>query len=170
MFIYDLKTLRFLDVNNAAVARYGYPRKEFLSMTITDIRSAEDVPALLENINRVTSGFDDAGIWRHVLKDGSTILVEISSHTVNFTGRAAELVLAQNVTDRSEWQAAISESEEPLRLALEAGQFGTFDWNIVRGRLIWSPQHERLWGYAPGEFDGTGYSSLSYLKHLHWLV
>ena len=164
MFIYDLKTLRFLDVNNAAVTRYGYSRDEFLSMTITDIRSAEDVPALLENVSRVTSGFDDAGIWRHVLKNGSTILVEISSHTLDFAGCAAEMVLAQNVIDRTEWQAAITESEERLRLALEAGQFGTFDWNIVRGRLIWSPQHERLWGYAPGEFDG---SYASYARRIH---
>ncbi|MCK8515100.1 EAL domain-containing protein [Methylonatrum kenyense] len=155
MFVYDLETLQFLDVNNAAVARYGYSRDEFLAMTIRDIRPVEDVPALLENVRNVTDGFDAAGIWRHLLKDGRTILVEISSHSVDFAGRAAELVLAQDVTDRTEWQAAVTESEERLRLALEAAQFGTFDWDVVRDRLIWSPQHEKLWGYQPGEFDGN---------------
>ena len=70
MWIYDIESLRFLDVNNAAVAKYGYSRAEFLAMTIADIRPAEDLPALATNVRTVKSGLDEAGIWRHRLRTG----------------------------------------------------------------------------------------------------
>jgi PAS domain S-box-containing protein len=119
MWVYDLETLRFLAVNKAAVRHYGYTREEFLKMTIKDISPPEDVPALLNNISQVSEGFDDAGIWRHILKDGSTIYVEITSHTLNFEERKAELVLAHNVTKRIEAEQLISESEERYRIISE---------------------------------------------------
>jgi PAS domain S-box-containing protein len=50
MWIYDKVTLAFLDVNDKAVEKYGYTREEFLSMTIKDIRPAEDVPSLLQEL------------------------------------------------------------------------------------------------------------------------
>ena len=55
MWIYDRETLRFLDVNDAAIAKYGYSRDEFLAMTIKDIRPKEEVPGLLENIASLVS-------------------------------------------------------------------------------------------------------------------
>ena len=50
MWIYDLETLAFLEVNQAAISHYGYSRKEFLSMTLKDIRPPEDIPALLKDV------------------------------------------------------------------------------------------------------------------------
>lgn len=99
MWIYDLKTLSFLDVNDAAVHHYGYSRDEFLSMTIKDIRPEENIPALLEDISHVTSGLDPAGVWRHRKKDGSIIFVKITSHTLKFRERSAEIVLATDVNE-----------------------------------------------------------------------
>lgn len=112
MWIYDLETLRFLAVNNAAVARYGYSQDEFLAMTIADIRPAEDVPKLRDNIEKrrhlLKGSFDHAGIWRHRKKDGSLISVEISSHILQFDGRRAEAVLAHDVTDRLQVEERIA--------------------------------------------------------------
>ena len=65
MWVYDLESLAFLAVNDAAIHNYGYSREEFLSMTISDIRPPEDVPALLKKISAPSEGFDAAGIWRH---------------------------------------------------------------------------------------------------------
>jgi PAS domain S-box-containing protein len=84
MWVYDLESLRFLAVNEATLRRYGYSREEFLALTIRDIRPPEDVPALLANVARVGRGLDEAGLWRHRLKDGSIIDVEITSHTLDF--------------------------------------------------------------------------------------
>jgi PAS domain S-box-containing protein len=102
MWVYDLGTLRFLAVNDAAVSHYGFSREEFLSMTIADIRPSEDLPALLKNVSSVTGGLDKAGEWRHRRKDNSIIHVEITTHTLTFAGRKAELVLAHDITKRKE--------------------------------------------------------------------
>lgn len=68
MWVYDLATLRFLEVNEAATIIYGYTREEFLSMTIKDIRPSEDLPNLFKVATLENEGFVDAGIWRHIKK------------------------------------------------------------------------------------------------------
>ncbi|MFZ2406048.1 MAG: PAS domain S-box protein, partial [Methylobacter sp.] len=101
MWLYDLETLRFLAVNDAAIAHYGYSETEFLSMTIADIRPAEDVPQLLERIEQLKGNAQHrAGDWRHRKKDGTLIDVEISSHMLEYGGRRAKAVLAHDITER----------------------------------------------------------------------
>ena len=47
MWVYDVRSLRFLAVNDAAVDRYGYRREEWLRMTIKDIGLQDDIPRLV---------------------------------------------------------------------------------------------------------------------------
>jgi PAS domain S-box-containing protein len=104
MWIYDLTTLKFLKVNDAAVALYGYTEKEFLEMTINDIRLEDDVPALItrndEDELRASENHYWSGIWRHKQKDENLIYVEISSHPLIFEGKKAELILSYDVTEK----------------------------------------------------------------------
>jgi PAS domain S-box-containing protein len=112
MWVFDCDTLRFLAVNNAAVTKYGFSESEFLAMTIKDIRPEEDVPRLLESAQRRIEGVDHAGTWRHKLKDGRVIDVEIISHALTFAGHRAELVLAIDVTERLRAERQLRYSEE----------------------------------------------------------
>ncbi|MEO5719291.1 MAG: PAS domain S-box protein, partial [Chthoniobacterales bacterium] len=74
MWIYDLKTLAFLEINDAAISHYGYGREEFLSMTTAEIRPAADKAALLAAVARAPDhAIEHAGIWQHRKKDGSLI-------------------------------------------------------------------------------------------------
>src|SRR6266850_5039311 len=114
MWVYDRENLAFLAVNEAAIFHYGYSREEFLSMTIKDIRSAEDVPVLLDNLSNEI-GVSVAGAWRHRKKDGTNIDVEIISHPLVFAGRNAKLVLANDITERKRAEEALRETEEQLR-------------------------------------------------------
>jgi len=111
MWVYDLETLAFLAVNNAAIRHYGYTREEFLAMTIKDIRPAEHVPLLLEEVKRVSQGLSAAGVWTHRKRDGSLIDVEITGHTLIFGTRQAELILIHDITDRKKAEQAIRASE-----------------------------------------------------------
>jgi two-component system cell cycle sensor histidine kinase/response regulator CckA len=104
MWVYDHESLTFLAVNDAAVRHYGYSREEFLKMSIRDIRPPEEVPRLLHAVARVTPGLHKGGVWRHRKKDGAEIDVEITSHTVEFGGRRADLVLANDVTEQRHTQ------------------------------------------------------------------
>lgn len=114
MWVYDRESFEFLAVNEAAVSHYGYSRDEFLSMTIKDIRSAEDVETLLDNLSD-ERGFNSAGTWKHRKKDRSIIDVEIISHPLSFGGRNAKLVLANDVTERKRAEEALRDTEEQLR-------------------------------------------------------
>ena len=100
MWIYDLETLGFLAVNQAAINHYGYSEEEFLSMTVPDIRPPEDIPKLLEAISKVSTGFTVPEVWRHSKKDGTHILVDVSAHTLDYQNRKCELILANDVTQK----------------------------------------------------------------------
>lgn len=94
MWIFDVETLEILKVNDAAVKIYGYSRKEFESLKITDIRPQEDVDRLKDHIDQQSLGLDYAGKWRHVLKNGRIIHTSIISHAISWLGHKAELVLS----------------------------------------------------------------------------
>lgn len=114
MWAYDLETLRFLAVNDAAIGHYGYSRDEFLAMSIADIRPDQDRERLMGNIAAVGEGLDEAGIWRHRRRDGSLIEAEITSHTLQFAGRKAEVVLAHDVTARRRAETEIRQLNATL--------------------------------------------------------
>lgn len=124
MWIYSLASLRFLSVNTAAVAHYGYSAEEFGKMTIRDIRPQEDVPRLLDNIAHVTAGLDNAGRWRHRKRDGSIIDVNIVSHTIDFEEQRAEAVAAIDVTEtirsRRELEEQVARNEKIIEAVVIA--------------------------------------------------
>ncbi len=105
MWVYDLETLAFLAVNDAAITKYGYSREEFLSMTIKDIRPQEDLPHLMENLAQPRLTLEYSTGWRHRLNNGTVIDVDISSHTIDLGGRRSALVIAQDVTEQVQAKA-----------------------------------------------------------------
>lgn len=93
MWVYDRETLFFLEVNDAAVDRYGWSREEFLRRKITDIRPPEDIPAVVEVVRNRPEGWFRTRQWRHRLRDGSMVPVEVVSHAMRFNDRDAVLVV-----------------------------------------------------------------------------
>jgi hypothetical protein len=113
MAVYDVESLRFLAVNDAAIATYGYSRDEFLTMTITDLQPPEDVTAMVEHIVQTAplgKGFFVAGQWRQVRKDGSQFWIEVSANDIVLAGQAARLVVATDVTHRLRLEAQLAEA------------------------------------------------------------
>src|SRR6185295_16853729 len=113
--VYDLTTLRFLAVNDAAVRHYGYSRAEFLEMMIKDIRPPEDVKLLEDYIAAEETEPDYAGEWRHRKKDGTIINVDVTASRLNFAGRPAEFVLVHDITERKKAETALRISEDRYR-------------------------------------------------------
>src|SRR6185295_3007106 len=90
MWAYDYETLKFLDVNEAAIAHYGYSRAEFLSMRVTDIRALEELTPQIASPSTGRNGLR-SGERRHRTKDRGFIVVEPSSSTIQISGRDAIL-------------------------------------------------------------------------------
>jgi PAS domain S-box-containing protein len=111
MWIYDTETLEFTEVNQTAVDKYGYTREEFLKMTLKDIRPPEDIPALLEDVKN-KSEVQKTNIWRHILKNGSVINVEITAHALpSQDDRNLRMVMSIDVTERLKASQAMEEAK-----------------------------------------------------------
>ena len=100
MWVYDLRTLRFLAVNDAAIEHYGYSRSEFMAMTVRDIHPPEDVATLGASGRGRADEFERSGTWRHRKRDGSIMEVEVVSHDLSMNGTRARVVLVSDVTAR----------------------------------------------------------------------
>jgi two-component system cell cycle sensor histidine kinase/response regulator CckA len=98
MFVFDPETLRFVAVNDAAVETYGYTHDEFLSMTIDDIRPREDRGTIRET-----------PVARHLRKDGTVIEAAVSSNDIEFDGKPARLVLAEDATEKNQLQRQLQQ-------------------------------------------------------------
>jgi PAS domain S-box-containing protein len=117
MWVYDVETLRFLDVNAAAEKHYGYTLQEFLGMTIKDIRPKEDIPAMLDRVkylNENESKFSK-GVYRHQKKNGDIMYVEILSNTMPFQNTTGRIILANDMTERYTHIDAIEKQNAKLR-------------------------------------------------------
>jgi diguanylate cyclase (GGDEF)-like protein/PAS domain S-box-containing protein len=166
LWVYDLETLCFLDVNEVACHKYGYTREEFLALTIRDIRPSEDIPRVDASVRTTTSQIFNSGVWRHRKKDGTIIHVEILSHEILFKGRRTRFVCPMDVTERTHaeeararLESALQEREEGLRHAQRmaklahviTGRDGSFEsWSETLPQLIGvdaarMPQSTRAW-------------------------
>ena len=76
---------------NKSIEKYGYTNSEFLNLTIKDIRPQEDVDNLMEDLQKSRPSLQQSGDWRHTLKNGQVIDVQITSHTLEFIGRPCHI-------------------------------------------------------------------------------
>jgi PAS domain S-box-containing protein len=151
MWVFDLDTLAFLMVNEAAVQKYGYGREEFLSMTLAEIRPPEEIPRLLAMISAVNQGMEDSGIWLHTKKDGSLIQVEITSYLLTYQGRRAELVIAKDVTEQLQIEAALRESQRKYETLFQTVPVG-IAMTDEHGRIVEvNPVLEEMLGIPAAE-------------------
>ena len=154
MWVYDLMTLKFLAVNNAAIRHYGYSRTEFLEMTIKDIRPAEDVQLLFDCLEAGNPELHHAGEWRHRKKDGTIINVEITSNRLNFAGRAAEFVLANDITERKKAETALRISEDRYRDLVDNSHELICTHDLEGKVLSVNPWAARVLGYSKESLIG----------------
>jgi len=154
MWVYDLEDLRFLAVNNAATVYYGFTVREFLSMTIKDIRPPEEIPALMKDLDRTEDPIAFGGPWKHRRKDGSIIEVEITSHELQFEGRRSRLVLAIDVTERRRAQALIGESEARYRTLFDYAPDGILIADTESRYMDANSSICKMLGYSRDELVG----------------
>lgn len=101
-WIFDESSLRFLEVNEAAVRMYGYSEEEFRKLTLADIRPSEDVGLLMDDIQAVRGNpfTYHSSQWRHRRKDGEVMDVMVTAHPVELEGGRARLVTIVDITER----------------------------------------------------------------------
>ena len=115
MWVFDMNTLKFLQVNDAAVNLYGYSREEFLNLTIMDIRPESEVEHILNMVaDKYYPVTDFKGNMKHLKKNKKVFPVEIRSNPIQINGKTARLVMATDITDRTNYIRNIEEQNKRL--------------------------------------------------------
>ncbi|WCT11924.1 PAS domain S-box protein [Mucilaginibacter jinjuensis] len=116
MWVFDLNTLMFLDVNLAAINHYGYSKEEFLSMNIKQIRPVgeEEKVDIALSAAKHKGEFYAHDYFKHQKKNGEIISVDIQNTAIEYKGMPAQLILAIDVTERLNYTRAIEEQNKKL--------------------------------------------------------
>jgi diguanylate cyclase (GGDEF)-like protein/PAS domain S-box-containing protein len=125
VWVFAADSLRFLAVNEAAVGHYGYPRADFLALSVHELCDPQDLAGLLRQIRNhahqaVGAPMQTVGPGRHRRRDGVVIDVEIAWCRIVFAGQEAILAVLNDVTERRLAEDALWRTEDHLRAVIEA--------------------------------------------------
>ena len=163
MWVYNIETLRFLDVNIAAERHYGYTLQEFLGMTILDIRPKDAIPEVLERLKVLSKsqGEFSQGEFRHQKKNGDIINVDIKMSAIPFQDTLCRIILANDITERFIYIEAIEKQNEKLKeiawiqshkvRAPLARIMGLVD--LIKNQGFNCDDNEKLYGYLLNSAD-----------------
>lgn len=114
IFIHDLEG-SFLEVNEEAVRRLGYERRELLEMSPWEIDAPEYAPLVRERMKVLKEEGHAIIETTHVTKDGEMIPIELSSRVIPYGEKQAVLSIARDLTDRRSVEASLEEATREIR-------------------------------------------------------
>ena len=135
-WIYDEETLRFLEVNDAAVRLYGYSQEEFLRMTLKDIRPPDEVSGLMEDMAAVRKdpmAYHESQ-RRHKKRSGEIMEVLVTGHAIDVGGRRARMVAVNDITERNRYEGQLRLLNADL--ARRAGELSASNAELERFAYI----------------------------------
>jgi PAS domain S-box-containing protein len=135
MWVYDAHTLRLLAANEAALGRYGYDKKEFLSLTFLDLHHPDHVTEFQEHIKEPLLERVSERHWRHKSRQGELIEVETLTREIEFAGKRARMVLVKDLTESRRLERKRDHLAKRLAVTLESISDSFFtldrDWRIT---------------------------------------
>ncbi len=134
MFVYDTQDLRILEANKAAMSLYGYAEKEFLSLSIIDLRPASEIPLLMEHMSEPLPEFHRSSGWTHKKKNGQLFDVEVSGHTLPVqNNRNMRLVIVRDITEQIKAFRSAREGEKRFEAIFNHSPLGALICNPELG-------------------------------------
>jgi PAS domain S-box-containing protein len=158
---------RFQIANDALCRFLGRPRELLLTLGVTDVTHPDDLARSFEAVGRAAATGDTVSLDKRYLRpDGSLVWAHSSMTPMRSAAGTIEGILAvvTDLTARRDTEEALRQSEQRLRLALQAGHLGTWDWNIATGEVVWSDEHFRMQGLP---VNSVTPSYEEWVSHLH---
>ena len=149
MLIIDQHDGAIVDANPAATGFYGWTHEELCRMNIKQINQLTDEEVQTE-MQRATTEKHNCFLFRHRLADGSVRDVEVHSGLISIENKALLYSLVNDITDRRQAEAKLLENHKRFTQALEAAHAGVWEWDVIRGEIIWSDEIWALLGLDRG--------------------
>ena len=119
MWVLDRDSLRFLAVNEAAVTHYGYSREQFMTMTVPDLRPAEDRERFRAFLHGLAHDQFAENIGQHITADGSAIDIAVYSRALTYNGSPARLAVIHDITKTKKTEAELRRTKIFLDAVIE---------------------------------------------------
>jgi PAS domain S-box-containing protein len=164
MWVYEISSLRILDVNKAAIERYGYSESEFLAMNISNLRPAAELEKLNNYLYQKdlsesdNQGFNRGGVWKHQTKQGELIYAEITSHYLKFINSDCRVVVATDVTERVKYQEEAKLREQFLNSLIDSQTNFLIRLNADGFFTFVNKQFLKIFGHKKNEIIGKHFS------------
>jgi PAS domain S-box-containing protein len=163
MWIFDLETLAFLEVNQATIDQYGYTNEEFLSMTLKDITPEEDIASLMISAVKAISEYNaENELWRHITKSGEILFAELSAKSLIYEGKKTRSVIINNVTKRIETEKSLLESEIKYRILTDSSNDLIMRFDKEFRHLYANPATMLYFNMPPEVFIGKTHEELGF--------
>jgi PAS domain S-box-containing protein len=161
-WVVDVETLRILDANRAAVAHYGRPSADTAAANFTDLLVPDEVQKFLLLVAHSAAVREWSGRWRHRVAGGATIDVDVRAEPIEFGGRSAALVVADDVTERVRTDAAVRQSEARYRAVVDNIKQVIFQADARGAWTFLNSAWTDITGFGVRESLGT-----SFLRYVH---
>jgi diguanylate cyclase (GGDEF)-like protein/PAS domain S-box-containing protein len=119
MWVSDRENMRFLAVNDAAIAHYGYTREEFLSMTVADVRMFADRKKAAHFLRNLSKDELLEHFGRHAKADRSLIDVCVYSRALSYEGRSARLAAIHDITKAKQTEDELNRTKNFLDTVID---------------------------------------------------
>jgi PAS domain S-box-containing protein len=143
--------------NKGAEVIFGYTADEMMGRTLDRLYPNKDLRQFRVDLKQIVESSDFGGEWQGRRKGGELIWITVKTTLLrDRSGRQIGFIgVANDITERKRMEEAMRQSEERLRLAVDAGKIGVWDWDIVHNTVIWSDRIYEIHGLAKDEYDGT---------------
>jgi PAS domain S-box-containing protein len=155
----------WLRVNEKLCQITGYSRWELLASNFQSITHPDDLPLDLEYVNKMLSGEISTYSTekRYIHRNGQPIWINFTVAIVRNSPREGTYFIGviEDISRRKQTEQALWSSSSRLKMALDAANMGTWEWNLTNGEQIWSEQSQILFGFSQVNF------SFNYQMFLH---
>ncbi|MBI4983802.1 MAG: PAS domain S-box protein [Rhodocyclales bacterium] len=116
---------RIMEVNDRALASYGYTHNEMIGMELARIRAPQ---AVIDQLDRLAAQPDDGGLifeTEHRTRDGRGFPVEVSMRRIEIAGEACIQEIVRDISHRVAAEKALRASETRFRQLFDLAPIGT---------------------------------------------
>ncbi|MEO9886618.1 MAG: PAS domain S-box protein [Balneola sp.] len=152
MFICDQLNLKILDINEFAIFKLKYSKKELLGRFLSFLGKNLDLSQ--DEFNELNLPFIET--WILYSKEKEEIFVQFSSHLISYKGVPAKVVVAHDVTHVFRKNLS-SKKVLSLPIGFQDFPLAEIEWNLNHKIIRWSKRAELMFGYSHNDISKNPY-------------